>query len=211
MRLFRLSAARTECELKRLLISLLVLAAAALSCNLPQARPPAAPPITQTATATSTAEPSIVLTATPTADQSGQCAYVEARKTLPDLSKKFLESLKGAALPVTEARAEAYGENCVVADGTVLRFAAMETDFYVTLEVSDLADESAMGKQLGQVLDIIDRVPRAETGPNPGYIGVMFKAKGQVDNLWFTQTQADNLRAQGVKEAELYRALKNRP
>ena len=183
--------------MKRLLISLLVLAVATLSCNLPQAQPPAGP--------------SITLTATPTTDQSGQCAYVEARKALPELSKTFLESLKSAALPVEQARAEAYGENCVVADNTVLRFAAMETDFYVTLDVSNLADESAMGRQLGQVLDIIDGMPRAETGPNPGYVGVTFKAAGQDDKLWFTRKQAGELRAQGLKDAGLYRALKATP
>jgi hypothetical protein len=162
------------------------------ACNLPH------PSAAGTATLTVTA-------------QDTTCAFMEARQALPELSEQFTASLKEAGLPVEAARAEAYGENCVAGDNTVLRFTAKETDFYAGLNVANLADEAILGAYLEKILDIIDKVPTDQTGPNPGYIGVTFKAGDQLQNLWFLQTQSDDLRAQGLQGADLYRALKNEP
>jgi hypothetical protein len=178
-----LSAVQTEHDLKRILVFMLVLALTA--CNLPS-----------------------VLTPTPT---TGMCAYVEARQALPKLSEPLLKSLNAAALPVESARAEAYGENCLAADNTVVRFIARETDFYVVVNSGDLSDEPTSGNQIGIVLDIINNIPSTEVGPNPGNIGITFKSGSQTQNLWFSQTQANALRAQGLKGSELYRALKTKP
>ena len=140
------------------------------------------------------------------------CALVEGRKTLDDISEQFLGKLTSAGLPVESARAEAYGENCITADGSVVRFAARETDFYVTLTVADLADETALGNLLEQTLAVIDQFPANQTpGPNPGYVGITFKTGELVQNLWFMQTKVNDLRAQGLKGADLYRALKGTP
>ncbi|MCX6065507.1 MAG: hypothetical protein NT121_07100 [Chloroflexi bacterium] len=146
----------------------------------------------------------------PTTD--APCAFVEGRQTLDDVSAIFLEKLKAASLPVESARAEAYGENCLAADGSLVRFAARETDFYLALTVSDLLDEAALGGLLEQTLAIVDQFPIDQTpGPNPGYVGIAFKAGEQLQNLWFTQTEANDLRSQGLKGADLYRALKRTP
>ncbi len=169
----------------------IIFALALAACNLPRPQPPT---------------PS----KTPTVSYS-DCGFVEARQNLPELSAEFLRKLKQAGLPVDSARAEAYGENCLTADNSVAYFAARETDFYVTLNVSNLTDEATLGAYLGKILDIIDKVPPTQTGPNPGYIGVTFRAGDQAQNLWFTQTQANDLRAQGLKGADLYRALYNKP
>ena len=142
---------------------------------------------------------------------STQCAFVEGRQALPELSGRFIGNLKNAALPIETARAEAYGENCVAADNSVVRFTAMETDFYVTLDVASLGDEAALGQSLEKILLIIDNIPADQMGPNPGYIGVTFKAGEQVKNLWFTRTRAKALEAQGLKGADLYTALSNQP
>lgn len=140
------------------------------------------------------------------------CGFVEGRQTLDDVSAQLLEKLKAASLPVESARAEAYGENCITADGSVVRFAARETDFYVTLTVSDLLDEITLGGLLEQALTAIDQFPINQTpGPNPGYVGIAFKAGEQLQNLWFTQTEANDLRSQGLKGADLYRALNRTP
>lgn len=147
---------------------------------------------------------------TPTTE--GPCAFVEGRQTLQGISKQLLDRLTSAALPVESARAEAYGENCSNADGSVARFAARETDFYVTLTVTDLTDETALGNLLEQTLAVIDQFPADQTpGPNPGYVGITFKAGEQVQNLWFMQSRVSELRTQGLKGAELYRALMGRP
>jgi hypothetical protein len=140
------------------------------------------------------------------------CAFVEGRQTLADISAQLLAGLKDTGLPVETARAEAYGENCVAADGNVVRFAARETDFYITLNVPDLTDEKSLGRLLEQTLAVIDKFTVDQTpGPNSGYIGITFKAGDQVQNLWFMRTQANDFRAQGLKSADLYRALKGAP
>jgi hypothetical protein len=167
----------------------LTLAFVLSACNLPQPR-----------------------TATPThALADDPCAFMEARQERPELSGQFLENLKKAGLPVEAARAEDYGENCVASNNKVVSFTARETDFYVTLQVANLADESTLGGHLEKILDIIDEVPANQTGPNPGYVGVTFKAGDELQNVWFTRTQADELRAAGLRGADLYRALKNPP
>jgi len=172
----------------------IILALSLTACNLPRAGTPtlSAPPETPTIAST-------------------DCAFVEGRQTLPELSKQFVGKLKEAGLPVDTARVEAYGENCIAPDNTVVRFAARETDFYITLNVAALTDESALGNYLETILIIIGKIPPDQTGPNPGYIGVTFKAGDQVQNLWFTQTLVNDLQTQGLKGAELYRALKNKP
>jgi hypothetical protein len=136
---------------------------------------------------------------------------VEGRKTLPELSEQFIGKLKDAGLPVETARVEAYGENCIAADNTVVSFSARETDFYATINVSDLNDEAKLGDYLEKILDIIDAVPPDQTGPNPGYIGATFKNSDQLQNLWFTHTQANDLRKQGLQGADLYATLKGKP
>lgn len=177
--------------MKRVLL-LTLLPLLLIACNLPILIAPTSTPAVEAST--------------PSADTP--CAFVEGRKTLADITKQFSDKLKNAGLPVESARAEAYGENCIAEDGHIVSFAARETDFYATLIVKDLADENTLGNLLEQTLAVIDEFPVDQTpGPNPGYIGITYKAGEQVQNLWFTQTQANDLRKQGVKGAALYQAL----
>jgi hypothetical protein len=156
--------------------------------------------------------PVSIATSPPTPTTENPCAFVEGRKTLEDISKQLLDKLTSAGLPVENARAEAYGENCIAEDGSVVRFTARETDFYVTLTAANLTDETALGSLLEQILAVIDQFPADQTpGPNPGYVGITFKAGEQEQHLWFMQTQINDLRAQGLKGADLYRALKGAP
>jgi hypothetical protein len=153
---------------------------------------------------------SLVASITPTTENP--CAYVEGRQILKNISAQLLDKLTGAALPVESARAEAYGENCVNADGSVETFAARETDFYITLTAADLADEVVLGNLLEQTLAILDQFPVDQTpGPNPGYVGITFKAGEKVQNLWFMQARINELRIQGLKGADLYRVLRETP
>jgi hypothetical protein len=150
-------------------------------------------------------EPSALLTETPTV---GPCGFMWANQSLPELSEQFNVKLKDAGLPVESAYADAYGENCLYADGSIAYFAARETDYYVTLNVSSLDDKTALGGLLEQVLAVIDTFLVGTTpGPNPGYIGVNFQAGDQVEHLWFERRVADETRQQGLTGAELYQAL----
>lgn len=188
----------------RLLLVFVVLIALTVLCNFPRAFPPPEPPpfpLTQILTDTSP-RPS----ETPTV---GPCGFVWASQGLPELSAQLLKRLNEAGLPVTAARAEAYGENCIYSDGALAYFAAMQTDYHITLAVETLADAESLGSLLEQTLEIIDGFPVGETpGPNPGYIGITFQAGETVENLWFQQTQSDSLRAQGLSGEQLYEALR---
>lgn len=181
--------------MKRLFNLLLLLTLAA--CNFPSQRLGATTPT-----------PAASETPTPAYEE---CAFVEARQENPGLSSQFMQKLKDAGLPVETARAEAYGENCIAADNSVVRFAQREIDFYATLKVQNLSDEAALGDLLEKTLAVIDGFPPDQVGPNPGYIGITFQAGDQVQNLWFMQTQVNEFRQQGLKGAALYRALNNRP
>jgi len=150
----------------------------------------------------------ILVTPTSTPVVEEPCGFVEGRQTLKDISEQFTGKLKEAGLPNESARAEAYGENCIAADGHIVRFAARETDFYITLTVTDLSDETQLGDLLEKALAVIDQFPVDQTpGPNPGYVGITYKAGEQLQNLWFMQTKVADLRKQGLQGAALYQAL----
>jgi hypothetical protein len=139
-----------------------------------------------------------------------ECGWQWAHQNLPEVSAQFLEALQAAGLPFETARTEAYGENCLGQDGSIIRFAARETDFYLTLTVADLTDEAALGNLLEQTFSVFDQFPVSQTpGPNPGYIGLTFKAGEQVQNLWFQRARIAELRSQNLSGAELYQALLN--
>jgi hypothetical protein len=181
----------------------LVLIFTLFACTIPaqvQTALPNPQPVTQTAP---------VITATPT---EALCAFMEGRQNLEAISSQLVDKLKNATLPLKTARAEAYGENCIAEDGSLVRFAARETDYYITFTVASLQDEAALGALLEQSLAIINQFPVDQTpGPNPGYVGIGFETAADVQNLWFTRQQAGDLLAQGLRGAELYRALKGQP
>ncbi len=188
----------------RLLLVFAVLIALTSLCNFPRAFPPPEPtafPLTRILTDTPPRP-----TETPT---TGPCGFAWASQSLPELSEQLLTRLNEAGLPVVTARAEAYGENCLYSDGTLAYFAAMQTDYRITLAVETLSDAASLGDLLEQTLEIINGFPVRETpGPNPGYIGITFQAGELVENLWFKQTQSDALRAQGLRGEQLYEALR---
>lgn len=179
----------------------LILLLAALACNLPTRSLPAAP---ETASPLP-ALPALPDTSTPTI---GPCGFNWARESLPDVSEKLVGLLKEAQLPVESAVAEAYGENCIYEDGSVAYFAAMETDYSITLNVPTLDDKAALGELLGKVLTTLQALPVGSTpGPNPGYIGVTFQAGEQSERLWFERRRAEEALQQGLTGEQLYKTL----
>jgi hypothetical protein len=158
------------------------------ACSLPGRVPGPRPALTPSATAT----------ATPIQEQ---CYFNWATEALPELSAQVEGALRAAGLPLIAARAEAYGENCYGDQSDeILYFAAMETDFRVTLEAADLDDRAALGDLLETTLAVLDGFPPGATpGPQPGYIGVTLQAGDEVLNLWFTVTDGESARALGLR------------
>jgi hypothetical protein len=143
----------------------------------------------------------------PQDDSSTECGFVWARESLPELSQEFDAALK-EALPQASGYAEAYGENCITNQGEVVRFLAMETDFYATLTVENLEDKQALGKFAEQVLSVLAGFPVGSTpGPQPGYVGITFQSPGDELRLWFTRRDAEAALENGLRGEELFNAL----
>lgn len=136
-----------------------------------------------------------------------ECGFVWAREPLEELSKEFDAALK-AVEPGASGRAEAYGENCLNNQGEVVRFLAMETDFYATLQVEQLQDRQVLGGLLEQVLSVVAQFPVEETpGPQPGYVSVTFEAPTDALHLSFPQREAEAALENGLRGAALFDAL----
>ena len=136
-----------------------------------------------------------------------ECGFVWAREPLAELSKEFDAALK-AVQPQASGYAEAYGENCLNNQGEVVRFVAMETDFYVTLRVRDLEDKQILGESIEQVLAAVSEFPIEQTpGPQPGYVGITFEAPDDKLRMWFTQLEAQAAIDKGLQGEELFNSL----
>lgn len=168
------------------------------ACNFPrsgQSIPYAAP-------ATKTVEPAQDY-------ESGECAFVWANEPLPELSADLDEALKAFQTGV-EGYAQAYGENCVTNEGGVVRFLAMETDYYITLKVEKLNDKQALGKLIEGVMGVLHEFPTEETpGLQPGYIGFTFESDTDSLRLWVTRTKIEVAMRDGMRGEELFNALQS--
>ncbi len=147
-------------------------------------------------------------TPTPTPDGDAPCAWQWGRQSLPDLSAALETALRENVLPDASAYAEAYGENCIAASGAVSRFAAMQTDFYITLPVPSLDDQAALGALLESTLSTVEQFPAGQTpGPLPGYVGITFQSPSEEIRLWITPARLAEVRAKGLSGAALFEAL----
>lgn len=163
------------------------------ACNLPAAPTPT--PATRLGKPTATTEYT-------------QCAYMWANQSLPELSAQVQAAMQAEVQPQAVARADAYGEDCVAPDGTRAGFAAMQTDYYITLSVSDLDDTQTLGSLAEAVLEALVAFPVGSTpGPNPGYVGIRYIAGDQERSLWFPRREGEALLAQGARGAALFNAL----
>jgi multidrug efflux pump subunit AcrB len=143
------------------------------------------------------------ITAPPNAQD---CAYQWAYQDLPELSSSLQGSIQ-ALQAEAQANAFAFGENCVTSDGTIVSFSAMETDFNVTLQVNDIANESDLGEWIVKVMQVITAIPAEQiVGPRPGRVSLTFQSSAdqKVINFYIDQYQA--LPA-GLSNSEIYQAL----
>jgi hypothetical protein len=135
-----------------------------------------------------------------------ECGYQWAYQDLPELSSDFLQSLQQLQ-PEAQGNAYVFGENCIRPDGSVARFLPMETDFNITLQVSDLANESDLGQWIVKVMQIIESLPPEEIiGRRPGRISMIFQSNGEQKAVTFYIDQYHAL-PEGLSNAEIFQRL----
>jgi len=173
------------------------------ACNIPS---------TEQTFSTPTSAPSTTVTLeifTPSQeDGSGECGFMWAHEALPELSDRFYQALQDV-IPDAQGYAQAYGENCVAETGEVIRFLAMETDFYITLKVDTLENKQTLGELIEGMMKVLAEFPTGETpGPQPGYIGINFESPEDNLNLWVLRTEAESALENGLRGEELFNALR---
>lgn len=153
-----------------------------------------------------TEEP-LVIAITPSEESSSPCAYTWAYHDLPDITVEFASAIK-ALIPEADARASAFGEDCINADGRAMSFSAMETDFYVTISVADLNDNETLGILIEKILPILDNFPLDKvSGPKEGFIEIIFRAGEDQRVFRLPLSRGRELREQGLHGAELIGAI----
>lgn len=133
------------------------------------------------------------------------CGYQWAQQSLPEVSSAFQQSIQ-ALQPEAVANTFAFGENCVHTDGTIT-FQPMETDFNITLHITDLSNESDLGEWIVKVMQVIQNIPPEQIiGPRPGRVTIGFESAGVQKSVNFYVDQYRALQT-GLSSAEIYKAL----
>ena len=92
-------------------------------------------------------------------------------------------------------------------DGSVGGFGAMETDFNISLQISDLTNESDLGEWIVKVMQVIMAIPKEQiVGPQPGRVSIIFQSSGDQKAVNFSINQYQAL-APGLSTSEIYQAL----
>ena len=197
----------------------LILSACSTSASSPQSVPHTATDAPIVFPTTSVPDPKLIVTlSTPHIDQPPDgdiatvvpnpqdCGYQWANQDLPELSSSFQESIQ-ALQPEAQANAFAFGENCIRSDGSIAGFSAMETDFNITLRVSDLTNESDLGEWIVKVMQVIANIPPDKiVGPRPGRVSIVFQSNGDQKAVNFYVNQYQELPT-GLSNSEIYQSL----
>jgi hypothetical protein len=184
--------------MKRIILTFLFWALILSGCSTGAASPQP-PPI-------STTEAPTVVPTTAVPSDNQPCGYQWAYQELPELSSSFQQSIQ-ALQAEAQARAFAFGENCVRADRSVAGFTAMETDFDVTLQVSDVSNESDLGEWIMKVMQVVLGIPQEQiVGPQPGRVTMIFQSGADQKIVNFYIHEYQDLPA-GLSNAEIFQAL----
>jgi len=139
------------------------------------------------------------------------CGYQWAYNNLPELTEQLDQRVKSLN-PNSVSRATAFGENCVALDGQIVKFLAMETDFYVIIPVADLNDHEAFGNWIAQVMQVVNAFPPDMlAGPNPGFVEFRFE-KSQSESAGIrVSIRQYNETANGKTGEDLFRMFYTKP
>jgi len=148
---------------------------------------------------------------TATFSSAAQCAFQWANKDIPELTTQFDTAVK-AVIPNSTSGAYAFGENCIGNNGEVVRFGAMETDFYVAVSVDSLTDYEKFGNWIAQAMQVVNSMPPdLLMGPNKGFVEFSFK-KSSSDAIHFrVPIQQYNDSANGINGEKLFRIFYKSP
>lgn len=115
-------------------------------------------------------------------------------------------------IPNSTSRATAYGENCIGNDGQIVRFLAMETDFYVLAAVENLEDYETFGNWIYDVMLVVDGFPPEDlAGPQPGFVEFRFE-KSAAEGIGFRVPVQGFFETAGDKSGEeLFRLFYTSP
>lgn len=131
--------------------------------------------LAQTATA-------LAITPTPSPTSSvhdSNCAFSWAHQDLPEIATAAREALSTISIAKIQVlRADAYGENCNRADGSLSYFAAMTTDFYLSVEVSDLSDANQLAQIVRTAYTVLTEL-KVKLPAQAGYLDIEFNAGEQ--------------------------------
>jgi len=196
------------CVMTRIFLAFLfwtvILSACSTSASSPQPVPHTITAIPSTPPATAISGPNGGISTT--APNPQNCGYQWANQDLPELSSSFQAAVQ-ALQPEAQAKAFAFGENCMLSDGSIGGFSAMETDFNVTLQVNDLTNESDLGEWIVKVMQAIKNIPKDQiVGPQPGRVSIGFVSNGAQKFVNFYINQYEALPA-GLSNSEIYQAL----
>ncbi|MBI5961182.1 MAG: hypothetical protein HY866_20765 [Chloroflexi bacterium] len=128
-----------------------------------------------------------------------ECSWIWANEEQPDLTEQLGAALTAQGIEYTQLRVYAFGENCMNPAGEIAYFAAMETDFELTLALADVSDLEAMGNRVADVLGIIvsQFPPDSTPGPQPGRIQITVNGEAGSWNAVLTYTEALDVIGQG--------------
>ncbi len=191
---------------------LALLSALMLACNLPLPAAEALTGVLEPATAT-VAVQTIQALLTPVVSPGAEeepCGFQWATQPLPEVTQALQQYFNEAGQTNLKVTAEAFGENCVRADGSVARFLTMYTDIRVSLPVAQLQDEALLAGQLETVLRLVLDYPAEKLpGSLEGYLGLTFiDPQGNVENLWFKRLEGKAALDRGLSGAELLAELR---
>jgi hypothetical protein len=128
------------------------------------------------------------------------CGYVWAYNDLPELTGRLQQ-----VLPTEQVRAQAFGEDCVYADGHAV-FSALETDFYVVGHIESLQNEEELGNRMAKALVAVLALPAEEApGVRPGFVEFRFSGAGADSIVVRVPIEQFETAAMGMTGAKLFR------
>jgi hypothetical protein len=151
-------------------------------------------------------------TSEPAQGNPQNCYFNWATQPLPDLSAKVQAALNATGLKGVLAIAEAFGENCHDPEtNKPIRFATLETDFRITVTVTNLGDKDNLGNSLDKILGVLDDFTVGDIpGTQAGYIFVSFQSGSENLNMSFTVAAGKSARAAGLHGSALLQELQDK-
>lgn len=161
--------------------------------------------------------PSVTFTPSPTALPYGAdmsptapmpCAWQWARQDLPEVTSRAVTALTAASVPFTEARAEAYGENCVYMIGNQAQvgyFAAMTTDFYLNVAVESIQATDALAEVVVRSYYALVNLPNLPA--RVGYLDITFTGPDGTASVRSMFTPIQTALVNGLSGASLLEAI----